>query len=40
LASLLVTWMLRGLALSRTGGNLEGAFEFFATEVLPRARGN
>jgi hypothetical protein len=26
--------------LQQVGGNLEGAFEFFATEVLPRARGN
>jgi G6PDH family F420-dependent oxidoreductase len=26
--------------LHQVGGNLEGAFEFFATEVLPRARGN
>jgi hypothetical protein len=26
--------------LSQVGGNLEAAFEFFATEVLPRARGN
>jgi hypothetical protein len=24
----------------QVGGNLEGAFEFFATQVLPRARGN
>ena len=26
--------------LQQVGGNLEGAFEFFATQVLPRARGN
>jgi G6PDH family F420-dependent oxidoreductase len=26
--------------LQQVGGNLEGAFEFLATEVLPRARGN
>jgi hypothetical protein len=26
--------------LQQVGGNLEGAFEFFATEVLTRARGN
>jgi G6PDH family F420-dependent oxidoreductase len=26
--------------LQQVGGNLEGAFEFFATEMLPRARGN
>lgn len=24
--------------LAQAGGNLEGAFEFFATEILPRAR--
>jgi hypothetical protein len=24
--------------LGQVGGNLEGAFEFFAAEVLPRAR--
>ena len=25
--------------LGQVGGQLEGAFDFFATEVLPRARG-
>jgi len=25
--------------LGQVGGHLEGAFDFFATEVLPRARG-
>ena len=26
--------------LGQVGGRLEGAFEFFATQVVPRARGS